>query len=126
MEFLEVVLDHVQDFARVFQQVFQRCNLLDELFVLKLDLLPFKSRQAAKLHIEDGLGLDFGELESLYESLPGRIGVGGAADRIDDLVQILQSDAQAFQDMGAVFGTCQLEFATAPDDLLTMIDVKLE
>ena len=49
-------------------------------------------------------------------------GVGRAADDLDDLLDVLDGDDQALQDVGAVERLLQLEFGAADDDDLAVLD----
>src|SRR5690606_7691221 len=59
--------DYRQDLCRVGQQLLQPGDLLEQIAVLVLDLVPLQRGQAAQLHVEDGVGLDLGEAEAIDE-----------------------------------------------------------
>ena len=71
----QIFLDEIENLARVSQQIFQIGNVLDDIRVLVFDLLPFQGGQAAQLHVEDGLSLDFAQLEAFHQACAGRLGV---------------------------------------------------
>ena len=91
----------------------QRLQILDQrgdFLVFGLDLLALQSSQPAQLQIEDGIGLELGQLEAFHQPCPRRIDIRGVADQADDLIQILQGDQVAFEDVGPLAGFCQIEF----------------
>ena len=53
-----------QDARRVGEDVLELGDELDHREVLVLDLLALERGQAAQLHLEDGVGLDLGQLEA--------------------------------------------------------------
>ncbi len=69
--------------------------------VFGLDLLAFERGQAAQLHVEDGIGLQLGQLEALHQFCAGRFHIGRGADEVDDLIQILERDQISFEDVRA-------------------------
>ena len=91
LDLLRVVPDEEVDLARIRQQVLQVGDLLDDLRVLRLDLLPLQAGQATKLHIQNSLSLAVAELErGLHQPLLRLIRRGRAPDRLDHLVQLVQ------------------------------------
>ena len=125
-QFAQVILDECQDLLGVGQQVFQVGDLQLDLFVFVLDLLAFQGCQAAQLHVQDGLGLQFAQLEALHQAFFGRLGIRGFADGLDDRVQVVQGDDQAFQDVGPGAGFLQFELGAAGDDCLAVFDEDLQ
>ena len=77
------------------QQLFDCFLLRAQVFVFLADLHLLKPAQIAQPHIEDGVGLDVGELERLHQD---RLRLILAADDFDDLVEIQISDQVAAQD----------------------------
>ena len=76
------------------QQVFQVGDLLEQLLVFVLQLAPFQRGQAPQLHVEDGLGLDFGELKIADEVVARRFRILAAANGLDNLIQNIQRAQQ--------------------------------
>jgi len=105
------------------QELFQVLDELELLFVLVLDLLTLQRGQAAKLHIQDGLGLNLAEVERLAEVAARRLNRARAADDVDRLIQVIQGGEQPFQDVGALAGARQIVFAAPPDYRQAMIEV---
>ena len=99
---------------------------LQQLFQLVLDLLMLQAGEAAQAHLEDGGGLLVRQGEALGHAL-GSFLVGlRRADDVDDLVDVVQRDDQAFEDMRALLGLRQLVARTADDDLFLVRDVVVQ
>ena len=94
--------------------------------ILVLDLLALEGGQPAQLHLEDGVGLDLGQLEALDERRSRRIDVRRRADRGDDLVQVVEGDLQALEDVRALLRAREVELRPPADDLAPVGDVVLE
>ena len=125
-QLVQVILDQIQDLARLRQQFFQVSNVFQKLALLILDFLAFQGSQAAKLHIQDCLGLDLAQTEALYQALLGHIRIRRFADGLDHIVQVRQRDEQALQDVSARPGFVQLEFRAAGDHLAAVFDINLQ
>ena len=48
------------------------------------------------------------------------------ANQLDDLVEVIERDLQAFEDVRARFGLAQLELGAAPDDFAAELDEVLD
>ena len=94
-----------------------------QLVVLVLQLLALEGGQAAQLHVEDRLRLDLGQRELLDQALAGHVGGLGRADQRDDLVDGVQRDQQALDDVGAVARLAQPVGGAPFDDLDLVGDV---
>src|SRR5215216_1329076 len=86
-----------------------------ELGVLLLELAALEGGQAAQLHVEDGGGLDLRERVALHQLGPGDVGRLGVADEVDDLVEVVEGDQQALEDVGPLLGLAQLVAGPADD-----------
>ena len=93
-----------------------------DLLVFLDDLVPLEVGQPLELHLQDGLGLDLGQLEPLHQAGPGLVDVLRGPDELDDGVEVVQGDGQALQDVGPGFGLLQVEPRPAPDDVLAVGD----
>ena len=90
---------------------------------LLLELVAFEPCQAAHAHIDDRLRLLVGQPEAVFEVfLRDRLRFR-RADDMDDLVDVVDRDFEAFQDMRALFGAFELKPRPAGDDLLLKGDV---
>ena len=122
----ELVLDDGQDARRVGEDVLELGDELDDLEVLVLDLLALEGGQAGQAHVQDRLGLDLGQAEAGHQVGAGRVDVGRLADRLDHLVEVVERDLEAFQDVSPRPSLLQVELGPAPDDLAPVIDVVLQ
>ena len=68
----ELVADDAHDAGRVGEDVLELGDELDDREVLVLDLLALERGQAGQPHVEDGLGLQLGQVEPLHEVRRGR------------------------------------------------------
>ena len=79
------------------------------------DALPLHRGQSAQAHIEDSLGLSLRERVALHQLFAGTRGVRGGTDKRDDLVEMIERDREAFEDMCAGLGLSQV-INRAPND----------
>ena len=68
-----------------------------------------------KLHVQDGLGLDLRERETLDEAFARLRRVAGGPDQGDDGVQVVERDLEPLQDVDARLGLGQVVLGAAPD-----------
>ncbi|GBD11880.1 hypothetical protein HRbin23_01560 [bacterium HR23] len=115
-----------QHLLGVGQKGLQALYLLAQSLVFLLQFPAVQGCQTAQLHVQDGLGLRLGKAEALHQALAGGVGVGRLADDGDNLVQELEGDAQALQDVGTLSGLPQVVLGTAGNYLLAVLDVKGE
>ena len=105
------------------QQVGQILDKRIHFLVFGLDLLAFEGGQTPQLQIEDGSGLKLTQLVALHQFGARRIHIGGRANDVDDLIQVLQRHQIAFEDMGTLSGFLQIELGAALDDCQAMLDI---
>ena len=121
----QVCLDQRQNLGRMREQVFEVGDALRDLPVFLLELLTLQGGQSAQLHVEDGARLALAQAEAADQVGERLVGVGRFANGLDDRVQVVQRDAQAFEDVRALAGDAQLVAAAARDDLAAVVDVLL-
>src|SRR5213596_215114 len=103
--------------------------LLDELadfLELVLELGDLEGGEPGEPHVENFRRLLFGQLEALAQAGVRRRRVLRLADDLHDLVDVVDGDLQAFEDVLAVLRTLQLELGAANDDGMAMLDEVLE
>ena len=122
----QLIADQEQDLLGVGQQVLQVGDGLEYLRVLIHDLLALEGGQTAQLHLEYGLGLDLTQMKAPHQVVARRFRRLRLAYGVDDGIQVVEGDAEAFQDVGAVPRLLQVELATSRDDLTSMEDILLE
>ena len=80
-------------------------------------LLALERGQRAQAHLEDRVGLALAELEARHQ-LPRAVAVSSeAADDRDDLVEVVEGDREALEEMGPRLGLREV-VGRAPDDHL--------
>src|SRR4029077_9374719 len=108
------------------QKIFEVSDSLDDLFVLLHDLVALEAGEAAQPHVDDRLRLPLGELEALLQAVLRSLLVLGLTDRLDDGVQVVESDLEAFEEVRPLASTLELVAGAASQDVAAMIDVMLE
>ena len=108
------------------QQIFKMLDGAVHLLVLFFDLPAFERGQAAQLHIENGLCLQFAQLEALHQAGLGGIRIRQLADGLDDGIDIVERDQVAIQDVDACAGLVKFKLCAAHDDGLAMLDEDLQ
>src|SRR5437870_2267212 len=104
-------------------------ELLDQrehLLVLLDDLVPLQLGQALQPHVQDGLGLDLGELEPRHQRVLGGVGAVRAADDANDHVELLDSLAQAGENVRPLLRARELVPRAAGDHLAPEADERLQ
>ena len=87
-----------------------------------LDALALEARERAQPQLEDGDRLSLGELEVRHQSLLRLVGVRGGADQPDHLVEVVEGDQEALQDVGALLRLAQLVLRAARHDLALEVE----
>ncbi len=85
-----------------------------------------RAGQPLQAHVEDRLRLQRRQAELLHQRGLGGRRVGRGADRPDHLVEVVEGDDQAFEDVGALLGPGQVVAGPAGDDLLAVLEEVLE
>ena len=119
----QLVLDDLADPGRVGEDVLELGDELDDREVLVLDLLALEGGQAGEPHVEDGLRLELGQVEPAHQVVAGVLDLVRLADGLDDRVEVVEGDLEAFEDVrpGARLG--EVELGPAPDDLAPVVEV---
>src|SRR5262249_46711114 len=79
-----------------------------------------------QLHIEDRLRLDLRQAERRHQAAARFERIPRSADELDHLVEVIERDLEALEDVRARFGLAQLELGAAPDDLAPELDEVLD
>ena len=97
-----------------------------QLRVFLLQALAFQAGQAGQTHVQNRLRLLVGQRKALHELNLRLARVRASADDAHDLVDVVQRDEQALQDVGAGLGLVQVVARPAGDDVLLMLQVVIE
>jgi hypothetical protein len=69
---------------------------------------------------------DLGERILRHQADLGLVAVGRGADDLDEVVEVIEGDDVALEDVGAVFGFVEAELGAARDDIAAVLDVALD
>ena len=86
------------------------------------DFLPFETGEALQAHLKNRLCLPFAEREVVDQR---DLGLGRGlrrADQFDDLVEVVDRDLQALENVRPLLGLAQLEVRAANDHLAAEVD----
>ena len=119
---LEFFHDDVEHAALGRKDIFEFFDQLECGIEIVQDLLPLETRQPLQPHVENGLRLRVGHAEVLDHPGAGDLGVLGTADQLDELIQVVECDLEALEDMGARFRLLEVEERAARDHLTAVLD----
>ncbi len=102
------------------QQRLQVPDLSLKFSLFLLELAALHCRQAAELHVQDGGGLNLGQLELAHQVAARGVHPPAAADGVDHLVDVIQGDQQPLDDVQACLAALQFVAAAAPNHLQAM------
>ena len=126
LDLQKLFFDDLANELRIAEHALVVGDLLQKLGQLGLDLVAFQAGQAAQAHLEDGLGLLLRKAEALDHAL-GSLFVGlRRADDVDDLVNVVERDDEALQDVRALLGFGQLVARAAHNDVFLVGDVVVQ
>ena len=92
----------------------QPLDQLQDLGQLVDDLLALEAGQPLQLHVENGLRLHLRQLELGHQAFARFGRILRSPNQLDHLVQVIERDLQALEDVRAGFGLAQLELGAAP------------
>ena len=91
--------------------------------MLELELLELG--EPAQLHVENGRRLDLAELELGHQPGARFVAVFGTPDDLDDRIDRVERQKQAFDDVHSIVGLAQAKLRALDDDVEAVIDVVL-
>ena len=98
-------------------------DALAQLSQLFFDLFAFQAREATQAHLKNGLCLLLGERKGAHQAIGCLFVRSRRTDDVDDLVDMVERNDIAFENMGARFGFCQVIARPAHDDVFLVLDV---
>ena len=123
---LQLVDDDLQQQLLVGEDRAEALDQLHQLGELVEDLLPLQAGQPLQLHVEDRLRLDLAQPELGDQADLGFGRVACVADQRDHRIEVVERDAQAFEDVGAGLGLAQLELDPPPHHFAAELDEVLD
>ena len=126
LDLQELFADELCTQFLVSEEGLQALDLLHQGSVLFLQLLTLQTSEGTQTHIHDGTRLDEREGEALHKLLDSFLRLTGRTDDADDLVDIVDSDDQALEDVDTLLSLAQLKLCTAVDDIVTVLDEELD
>src|SRR5664279_1907387 len=93
-----------------------------KLFVLVDELLPLKCSKPAKLHLQNGVGLNLVNAEQLHQALASNLDGRTSANERDDVVEPLERGKVSPDDVRALFALAKAIARATDDDLDLMRD----
>ena len=125
-DFEQLFLDNLTHEVLVGKNALEVIDLLFELLQLGLELVTLQTGEAAQAHFQNGLRLRVGKAKALGKA-SRRLFVGlAAANNLDNFVDVIQGDKQAFKNMGALFSLAQFVLGTTRDDVFLMENVVMQ
>ena len=118
----ELCIDHVVTHLFAGEQFVQMCDQFLDLLIFSLQFVDTQAGEGTQTHIYDRFGLQVIEIESLLEIQLSVCRSTACADDLNHLVDVINGDDQAFQDMCFLLGFLQLEARTAGYHLHTVLD----
>src|SRR5918998_1299216 len=108
------------------KEVLEVVDLLPQVLVLLLDLLPLHGGEPLQAQVQDRLRLALGELEVLHQVVARRLYAARPPDSRHHLVEVEERDQQPLEDVGPRLRPLELVLRPAGDDLELVVDVVLE
>ena len=121
-----VFAHHLQDFARVLQQLLQKANALHGFRVLGLNLEAFQRCNAPQLQVQNCLRLQFVQLKARHQLGARIIGVVRLADGFHHGIDVADGREQAGQNVRPLARLAQLKLAAARNDLVAVVHKQLQ
>ena len=120
-DLLQLGFQHPPEHLFIGQELVEIGNLLFQLGILRLQLLPVQPLERNEPHVTNRLGLHVVQLEPLHQPVL-RVVVAGT-DNPDDLVNVVLGNEQTFDQMRPLLGFPAVKDGPAGDDLLLEGDV---
>ncbi|MPM76520.1 hypothetical protein SDC9_123518 [bioreactor metagenome] len=116
-------LDDAEELAFVVQNALQITHTLTEHAIFFHDLVAFESCQTLDAHVENRLRLPLGEAKAIDELQFRFRRACARLDEIYDLVDIIQRDDKAFENMQALFRAVEVIGCAAGDDVFLVLQI---
>ena len=117
----QILLHHLLAALRIVEDLLQVGDELLQIVVLLVELLYAQACELRETHIDDGLRLDLVELEALLEVTLGVGGCLAVADDVYHLVDIVDGNDQAFEDVSTLLSLAQVVLGAADGDIVAVL-----
>ena len=104
LDLLEFAGDDASNLRGIGQDRLQLGDRALQLRVLVTHLVLFEGRESPQGHVEYVLRLDLGEPEAYDQAAARFFNVGRGPDQLDDLLDVVESDDEAFEHVRAFLG----------------------
>ena len=121
-----LLLDDGEQHPLVREDALQIGRALLELAVLLQDFIALQPGQALQAHVQNGLGLAFAQGKALHEARLGLRGVRRLFDEIHDLVDVVQRDDEAREDVQAFPRLFKVVFRAPGNDRFLVLEIVVE
>ena len=126
LDLLRLVLDDPHQAGFVRENVAEIGHLRFDGGQLLLQLQTIGVRQRAERHLHDGLRLRIVQSKALAQTQLCRGAVGAGTDDRDHLVDVVDGDLEALQNVGALLGLFEVELRAARNHVHLEVNVMLE
>ena len=105
------------------QNVLQIRNHSHQLIVLRAQLVSFKPCQFLKTHVQDGPGLNLGEVKLVHQAVSRFFWSLARTNQSDDRINVVKCNDQSLKDVGAFLRFAQIVLGTANNHLVAMLHI---
>ncbi|MPM56764.1 hypothetical protein SDC9_103578 [bioreactor metagenome] len=119
-------LDDGEQLTLVIENALQIVHALAQHAILFQNLIAFQTGQTLETHVQNRLRLPLGEAEALYELLPRLVWTCALLDEVYNLVDVVQRDDEAFQNMEALLRAVEVIGRAAGDNVFLMLEIIIE
>ncbi len=122
LDFSQFVFDQFENQGFTSQNLLEPGDVFEGFVIFLDDFFPFETGQPLQTHVQNGLGLNGRQRKRGDESGFGLGRRSRSADQADHGIEIVQSDFEAFQNVGPFFGFSQIELGAPDDHLFAVTD----
>ncbi len=99
------------------------CDQVSKLGEFGAEFVDFQGGETPERHVEDGIRLDFAELEGVHQIRASIRGICGAADDLYDLVDVVDGNDQTLEDVSPRLGLVETELCSPLDHFHLVVEV---
>ena len=121
-DFDKLVFDNLHTNSLIGQYLMEIIDLIHKIFIFFMQLVLHKAGELTQTHIDNGRSLYFGKRETFHQTGPGLFGTFRRTYDLYDFIDVIASNNETFENMGAFFGFSQIILGTPYDNLVAVID----